>query len=239
MVSNHQSLSSPKKDISLCFWSREPSVCSDCGTELTTGDLLKIENQKHLCLECADLDHLVFLKSGDNALTLRSKNYSNLFAVVKKFSVSRKRSERQGLLVESAALARAQKECEDDEPDRKIARERAAVVRVQTDKNYVAQFSKQILIQYPGCPVEEAESIAEHACQKYSGRVGRSSAAKALDAGAITLAVRAHIRHVHTHYDQLLSRAWERAEARLAVVDKLDQVVSEWSRNCSNNLSNA
>ena len=233
MVSNHQSLSSPKKDI-IVFLVTRPSVCSGCGTELTTGDFLKIENQKHLCLECADLDHLVFLESGDNALTCRSKKYSNLFAVVYKFSPSRKRSERQGLLVESDALARAKKECADDELDRKIARERAAVVRVQIDKKYVAQFSKQILIQYPGCPVKEAESIAKHACQKYSGRVGRSSAAKAFDAVAIALAVRAHIRHVHTDYYQRLSGASERKEARLAIADQLDQVEREWSRNCSN-----
>ena len=105
---------------------------------------------------------------------------------------------------------------------------------MQIDKNYVAQFSKQILIQYPGCPVKEAESIAEHACKKYSGRVGRSSAAKALVARAITLAVRAHIRHVHTDYYQRLSGASERKEARLAIADQLDQVEREWSRNCSN-----
>ena len=231
MVSNHQSLSSPKKDI-IVFLVTKPSICSDCGTELISGDLLKMENKKQLCLECADLDHLVFLKSGDAALTRRSKNYSNLFAVVKKFSASRKRNERQGLLVESEALERAKKECADDEPDRKIARERAAVVRVQTDKNYVVQFSKQILSQYPGCPVDEADSIAEHACQKYSGRVGRSSAAKAFDSQAITLAVRAHVRHVHTHYDQLLMEGWGRTEARTVVSEKLDKIVIEWSRSC-------
>lgn len=30
---------------------------------------------------------------------------------------------------------------------------------------------------YPGCPPGEAEAIAQHACEKYSGRVGRSSGA--------------------------------------------------------------
>jgi len=48
--------------------------------------------------------------------------------------------------------------------------------------------------------------IAEHACQKYSGRAGRSANAKALDEKAITLAVIAHIRHAETDYDNLLAQ---------------------------------
>ena len=206
-----------------------PSVCSDCEAELSRGSFLRIEKQKPLCLECADLDHLVFLSSGDAALTRRSRKYSNLSAVVVKFSRSRRRYERQGLLVEPEALARAEKECADDEADRRVSRERSAVVRDRADKEYVMQFTKEIRGRYPGCPAAEAESIAEHACQKYSGRVGRSAGAKAFDAEALELAVRAHIRHVHTQYDRLLSKGCERAEARSAVADKLEQVVSEWS----------
>jgi hypothetical protein len=206
-----------------------PSVCSECGTELTTGRFLKMEKEKPLCLECADLDHLVYLQRGDAALTMRSRKYSNLSAVVVRFSRSRHRYERQGLLVESEALIRAEQECEGDAADRKFAREHAVVVRERTDKEYVAQFSKQIHMQYPGCQAQEAEVIADHACQKYSGRVGRSSAAKEFDAEAIELAVKAHVRHKHTPYDQLLSNGWERTEARTAVAETLGQIVSKWS----------
>ena len=39
--------------------------------------------------------------------------------------------------------------------------------------------------------------MAKHACEKYSGRVGRSAAAKSFDATAIDLAVKAHVRHTH------------------------------------------
>jgi hypothetical protein len=228
MESDHNSQSGQNDDI-VVFSIINPSVCSDCGAELTRGSFLKMEKQKPLCLECADLDHLVFLQRGDVALTRRSRRYSNLSAVVVKFSRSRRRYERQGLLVESEALAKAEKECAGDEADRKISRERAVVVRERADKEYIAQFAKEIRFRYPGCPAAEAESIAEHACQKYSGRVGRSSAAKGFDTEAIELAVRAHVRHVHTHYDRLLSKGWERTEARSAVADKLDQVVSAWS----------
>ena len=190
-------------------------------------------------MECADLDHLVYLQRGDVALTRRSKKYSSLSAVVVRFSRSRHRYERQGLLVESEALIRAERECEGDAADRKISREHAVIVRERADKEYLAQFSKQILMQYSGCPTQEAEAIADHACQKYSGRVGRSSAAKAFDAKAIELAVKAHVRHKHTPYDQLLMKGWERTEARSAIAEKLDQVMREWSRKLPDKLLKA
>jgi hypothetical protein len=198
-----------------------------------------MEKENPLCLECADLDHLVYLQRGDAALTRRSRKYSNLSAVVVSFNRSRHRYERQGLLVEPDALIRAEKECEGDEADRKISRVSAAVVREHADKEYIAQFSKQIRIQYPGCPSQEAEAIADHACQKHSGRVGRSFAAKAFDAEAIELAVKAHVRHKHTHYDQLLSNGWERTEARSAVTEKLDQIMREWSKKLPDKLPKA
>jgi hypothetical protein len=232
---NHKSQGDQHNEI-VVFSIINPSVCSECGAELTKGRFLKMEKENPLCLECADLDHLVYLQRGDVALTRRSRKYSNLSAVVVRFSRSRHRYERQGLLVESEALIRAEKECEGDAADRKISRERAVVVRERADKEYIVQFSKQIRTQYPSCPAQEAEAIADHACQKYSGRVGRSSAAKAFDAEAIELAVKAHVRHKHTHYDQFLSNGWERTEARSAVADKVDQVMREWSRKLPDKL---
>lgn len=235
MGSNYKSQSDQNDEI-VVFSIINSSVCSECGAELAKGRFLKMEKEKPLCLECADLDHLVYLQRGDVALTRRSRKYSNLSAVVVRFSRSRHRYERQGLLVESEALIRAEKECEGDAADRKISRERAVVIRERADNEYIAQFSKQIRIQYPGCPAQEAEAIADHACQKYSGRVGRSSAAKAFEAEAIALAVKAHVRHKHTHYDQLLMKGWERTEARSAIAEKLEQIVSEWSRKLPDKL---
>src|SRR5206468_12104016 len=65
--------------------------------------------------------HLVFLPRGDIALTQRSRKYSGLSAVVVRFSRSRRRYERQGLLVELAALERGEKECLSDEEKRRVA----------------------------------------------------------------------------------------------------------------------
>ena len=70
--------------------------------------------------------------------------------------------------------------------------------------------------------------IAEHACRKYSGRVGRSSAAKALDEEAVRLAVTAHVRHAETPYDELLLRMFDRSEARHLVSDAVSEVLFRW-----------
>jgi hypothetical protein len=63
-------------------------TCCDCGA---TGDLLRMEDAGPLCLNCSDLDHLVFLPSGDAALTRRAAKASSLSAVVVRWSRSRKR----------------------------------------------------------------------------------------------------------------------------------------------------
>jgi hypothetical protein len=189
---------------------------------------MKLEGDKPLCMDCADLGELYFLPSGNMALTRRAKKYSSLWAVVVRFSRARKRYERQGLLVEGQAIDRAEDECAADEGERKAARERSAVAREKLDKKYIATFGEAVRSRFPGCPAEEAEKIAFHACEKHSGRVGRSAAAKELDTEAIDLAVRAHIRHVHTDYDMLLIKLGERRDARARVLKDVDRVFEKW-----------
>jgi hypothetical protein len=144
---------------------------------------------------------LVFLPAGDTALTRRARKHSSLAAVVVRFNRSRKRYERQGLLVTEEALARAEDECAADSPERAAARDRAAVARQAEDGEFVAALAQAILQRYPRCPADEARRIAEHTGRRSSGRVGRSAAGRALDAAAVDLAVIAHIRHEHTQYD--------------------------------------
>src|SRR6266540_3478953 len=83
-------------------------TCSGCGA---TGDLLIMDNAGPQCLTCAELDHLVYLPAGDAALTRRARANSRLSAVVVRFSRSRRRYERQGVLVEEPALAAAEQQC--------------------------------------------------------------------------------------------------------------------------------
>jgi hypothetical protein len=153
--------------------------------------------------------------------------------VVVRFSRSRQRYERQGVLVDDEALARAERECLSDAEARRLARERAAERRQDKDADYVNAFAHRISELFPGCPVEAQRVIAEHACQKYSGRVGRSASAKELQASAVDLAVRAHVRHAHTQYDELLAGGAERNEARAVVAAGVEICLDLWQRGRS------
>ena len=210
------------------FSIRNDAVCAECGQQVWKGNFLRVEEGKPLCLECADLGHLVYLPSGNAALTRRARKHSSLCAVVVRFSRTRKRYEREGLLVEPAAVERAEQECLSDEDQREAARRRAAQYREHVDEKYLAEFTKRLRERYPRCPAEEADAIARHACQKYSGRVGRSAAAKELQPEAIDLAVRAHVRHAHTGYDALMARGHDRVDARAEVKLLVEDVLECW-----------
>jgi hypothetical protein len=88
---------------------------------------------------------------------------------------------------------------------------------------------------FPGCPPSEALAIARHTAERGSGRVGRSASGRALDEAALRLAVTASIRHKHTDYDKLLMQGMERSEARWAVRDKIEEVLSNWGNPGANN----
>ena len=168
-------------------------TCTACGEG---GDLLIMEGPGPLCLGCADLDHLVYLAAGDAALTRRARNASGLSAVVVRFSRSRRRYERQGILVEEQALEQAEHACLTDDVARQRLCEREERRRAADDEEFHAAFARAITELFPGCPPERADDIARHAGARRSGRVGRSAAGRALDADAVTLAVVASVRHV-------------------------------------------
>jgi hypothetical protein len=215
----------------LVFITTGESACDECGEDLGRGAWIKLTGDKGaLCLACADLDHLAFLPSGDAALTRRARKHSTLAAVVLKWSRARKRYERQGLLIEENALERAEQECLADGEARARRREREAERRAELDREYIERFAQGVRELFPGCPLGRETVIAEHACLKYSGRVGRSAAAKRLDEEAIRLAVVAQIRHAETPYDMLLARGNDRLEARSQVSRALAQVLAQWGR---------
>ena len=217
-----------QEDLKVFITSRE-SKCDECKEDLGSKAWITLAQEKGaLCLCCADLDHLVFLPSGDAALTRRARKHSTLSAVVLKWSKARKRYERQGLLIEEPALRQAESECLADEDARAQRRIREAERRAELDLKYIKRFAERVRHLYPKCPPKTAQSIAEHACAKYSGRVGRSAAAKALDEDAVRLAVVAHVRHVETRYDELLMNGWGRVDARLSVEDTVRSVLAEW-----------
>jgi len=217
-----------KNDLKVFISSRD-STCGECHEALVPRAWITLCGEKGaLCLACADLDHLVFLPSGDMALTRRARKHSTLCAVVLKWSRARKRYERQGLLVQEAALDRAEEECLNDADARARRRERSAERRAELDGEYVARFAGRVRELYPHAPPEREREIAEHACRKYSGRVGRSAAARALDPDAVYLAVAAHVRHSETNYDKLLASGWSRTDARDQVNGRVREILHSW-----------
>jgi hypothetical protein len=201
-------------------------TCAGCGSE--DQGYLVMEDRGPVCMSCADLEHLVFLPRGDTALTRRARKHSRLSAVVVRFSRARRRYERQGVLVEEAAITQAEAECLSDEGARARRREREAERRAGEDAGFQRELAAEIARLFPACPPERREQIAEHTAKRGSGRIGRTSAGRALDPEAITLAVIAAIRHGDTDYDDLLLAGVERADARQRIRADVERTVEEW-----------
>jgi hypothetical protein len=206
------------------------SSCTECGTELPKDSFLYMEDNHPLCLACAGLADLEYLPSGDTALTRRASKYTARKAVVVRFSRSRGRYERQGILVEEQALAKAEEECTADAADRAGRREIAAKQRKLDDRKLVEKMAERIQQLFPGVPSNDARTIASHTAVRGSGRVVRTAAGRALDENALRMAVIAAIRHNYTNYDELLATGLERSEARALVRDRVDEILEKWSR---------
>ena len=212
------------------FLNLRDAQCSECGAEIAQGSMLLMEADQPLCVYCARLDGLEFLPAGDTALTRRATKYSERAAVVVRFNRARKRYERQGILVEETALAKAEQECVQDADERVAARARATVLRGQQDRKLVAQMIKLMAELFPGCSLTEIAAIAEHTAVRGSGRVGRSEAGRNFDEKALTLAVGAAVRHNHTPYDELLASGVDRADARQQIAGQVEEILANWRK---------
>lgn len=202
-------------------------TCTQCNRSLMEGMIVLGKDNAVVCVKCAGIDSLVFLPSGDPALTRRASKISSQSHVVWKFSRARKRNERQGIVIEPSALEKAQSECESDKIQRARLKAKNQIVREKKDLEYREAFAQKIRELYPRCPPGQEKVIAAHATEKYSGRVGRIAAAKELAPQAVTLAVRAHIRHAFTNYDELLI-GYSKEEARRAVREQIDELEATW-----------
>ncbi len=208
------------------FESLKQIHCADC----RQGPLRHLVRESGVprCLDCTDLGHLVYLPRGDTALTRRSREASSLCAVVVRFNKRRHRYERLGLLVEEAALARAERACLADSEARARRRERDRRRRAAEDTRFTAAFAAEIVRLFPGCPADRAVAIATHASVRGSGRVGRTAAGRALDELAVSVAVRAAVRHTDTEYDALLMAGVPRFAARARLAPRIDAILDGW-----------
>jgi hypothetical protein len=200
-------------------------ACTACGQP---GDLMFMEDGGPVCMACADMDHLVYLPRGNAALSRRARKSSVLSAVVVRFSRSRRRYERQGILVERAALDAGEEACLADAEVRARRQVRDEERRAADDAEFEVAVAGAILGLFPACPTERATEIASHTGRRGSGRVGRSAAGRQLEPEAVTLAVVAAIRHGDTDYDDLLMAGVERGEARARVQADIDVLLRSW-----------
>ncbi|KAL2824939.1 hypothetical protein BDW59DRAFT_162130 [Aspergillus cavernicola] len=105
------------------------------------------------------------------------------------------------------------------------AESRANAVKLRDDKDLAR--SRQLLRkQFPLMPAESLEIVLHHAFLKGSGRVGRTSTTS--DEHKAVLAVEAHIRHIHTPYESLLSAGKGREDARKAVWGMVQTIRAAW-----------
>ena len=162
-------MQSEKDSDKIVFILRGDTQCGRCKRELWQKEFVCLTGGEALCLECAGLAHLEYLPAGDTAVTRRATKYSSVHVVVMKKSSARKRSERQGILVEADAVRRAEAESAADAERRAQQQEKAAQRREKEDQVYIAAFAAAIARQFPGCPGKDGREIAHHACQKYSG----------------------------------------------------------------------
>ena len=91
--------------------------CENCKKLIEKGKLVVLrEGNVSQCQKCADLnlDHLVFLPSGNSSLTRRATRHSELAVEVREYAPAMLTVRRQGILIEPEALEKARKECEAD-----------------------------------------------------------------------------------------------------------------------------
>ena len=145
-----------------------------------------------------------------------------------------------GVVIEKKAQKKLLRAIEERASRAKTPEQRAeALKRVQ--EKIELRLSNEIMNEFPLAPEGEVIEIVKHACEKRSGRVGRT---RTKDYHEIAfLAVRAHIRHNHTAYDRILREELQyldrydyegkqdaKQSARLEVADQINKKCLEWGQ---------
>ena len=181
-----------------------------------------------LCLVVPILITWSFFPAADAAVTRRASKYSKLKAIVLRWSRTRNRYERQGILAETEAIEKAETECLADADRRLRQAERRREREAEVDQQFVNEFAETIVRQFPGSPSEEVSRIAFTLVANTAGASAVCSG-KRLNPEPVRLAVIAVVRHQFTNYDTLLLQGIERHEARALVSNAVERKLGEWS----------
>jgi hypothetical protein len=168
----------------------------------------------------------VEIPPGDPYLTRKIKE---LAEVVYVRMVKRKElglSVRVGLLAPEPVVREALFEAERTRDERERKNARSQVYRKQKEEKKQREMIRRIKGIYSDMPEGEGEIIVAHAFEVGSGRVGRTTTVS--EEQKIELAVKAHIRHVHTEYDSLIAAGLDRETARDQVRDEVEGLHIKW-----------
>jgi len=111
----------------------------------------------------------------------------------------------KGVYAPFSAIKAARTAAAASEAGRRKARQKSQIYREKADRKYHQQFEKACLEFLDFAPAysdlagEIAAGTTAWACEKHSGRVGRTNQKNLMD--KVTLAVRAYIRHRYTDYE--------------------------------------
>ncbi|KAF3770599.1 hypothetical protein M406DRAFT_221712, partial [Cryphonectria parasitica EP155] len=111
---------------------------------------------------------------------------------------------------------------------------RAANVQ-KRDASIEKSLEKLILHEFPRIPSSSLPRVLNTALQKGKGKVGRTGTLTGRERAR--LAVRAHIRHAETPYDQLLRSGTPRDKARDLVASRIESIARSWGRAPSGRTS--
>lgn len=109
---------------------------------------------------------------------------------------------------------------------------RATVVD-RRDKAIKNDFEQVLRREFPGLPATDLRRILNKALEKGAGKVGRTG--QLTERQKAQLAVRAHIRHCHTSYDEILRGAVRKGSrsknlARKTVQRQVDELAASWAQ---------
>ena len=189
-----------------------------------------MEDDAPVCMVCADMEHLVFLPSGDAALTRRARAGSRLSAVVVRFSRSGRRFERQGILVEEQALDGAELDCLADGrrgPAGASATASGGRAGMSSCTRGWPRRSCACSLAAPGAgAIDRRPRLGPRLRAGWAAR--RPGARSSLPRSS--LAVAAAVGHEDTRYDELLMSGLARELARAQVRDEVLRVLDGWRR---------
>ncbi|KAJ5286605.1 hypothetical protein N7478_002291 [Penicillium angulare] len=102
------------------------------------------------------------------------------------------------------------------------------------DSKTISRARDLLLEEFPLMPRDSLKVILDHAFLKGSGRVGRTS--MTTDKRKASLAVEAHIRHMHTPYESLLDDGVDRSDAREKVWPIVKAIKKTWEGSTDGNF---